>query len=381
MAAPVSNPASDRPSPAPVSQVYTWEPSNTVLAARYGLRPSDILRFDLNTSPLAAPDLAAALAGPFDPPINEYPDSMYANLAEAAAAYVGVDTSLILVGAGADEVLDIIAKTFLPPGGRAVVPIPTYSMYGVLSTQRSATLDAILRLPASAGFGIDLERLLPRVAGADLVWLCAPNNPTGAPEPLAVIEQVLDAAAASGPGGPVVVVDEAYAEFSTETSVSLIARYPALVVVRTVSKAFALAGMRVGYAIAQRPTVERMERLRPPGSVSTVSAAVAAAALRDPGHALRNVAELSRERDWLADRLAGAGSPAYPSITNFLLVRIGSVEAAEELTEVLLRAGIVTRTFGPANPLRGHLRLTVRTRAENERLLDVLGGWQTGRDA
>ena len=304
MAAPVSNPPSDRPSTAPVSQVYTWEPSSTVLAARYGLQPSDILRFDLNTSPLPAPDLAAALAGPFDPPINEYPDSMYADLAEAAAAYVGVDPSLILVGAGADEVLDIIAKTFLPPGGRAVVPIPTYSMYGVLSTQRSATLDAILRLPASAGFGIDLERLLPRLAGADLVWLCAPNNPTGAPEPLAVIGQVLDAAAASGPGGPIVVVDEAYAEFSTETSVSLIERYPALVVVRTVSKAFALAGMRVGYAIAQRSTVERMERLRPPGSVSTVSAAVAAAALRDPGHARRNAAELGRERDWLAERLA-----------------------------------------------------------------------------
>jgi histidinol-phosphate aminotransferase len=378
MAAPAAAPTS---TPGPVSQVYTWEPSNAVIAARYGLRPSDILRFDLNTSPLPSPDLAAALAGPFDPPLNEYPDSMYIDVAEAAAAYVGVDPSQILVGAGADEVLDIIAKTFLPAGGRAVVPIPTYSMYGVLSTQRGATLDAVLRRPADQGFGIDLDRMLPRLAGANLVWLCAPNNPTGAPEPIAVIEQVLDAAAALGGQAPMVIVDEAYAEFSPETSISLIDRYPGLVVVRTVSKAFALAGMRVGYGVAQRPTIERLERLRPPGSVSTVSAAVAAVALRNPGQGRRNAADLGRERDWLAARLADLGLPAYPSITNFLLVSIGTVDAAEDLTEVLLRAGIVTRTFGPANPLRGHLRLTVRTRAEDERLLDVLRTWQAGRDA
>jgi histidinol-phosphate aminotransferase len=214
-----------------------------------------------------------------------------------------------------------------------------------------------------------------------VIWLCAPNNPTGAPEPLSVIEQVLDAAAAVGPTGPVVVVDEAYAEFSSETSLSLLDRYPGLIVVRTVSKAFALAGMRVGYAVAQRPTIARLERMRPPGSVSTVSATVAAAALRDPARARRNAAELGRERDWLAGQLASTGLPAYPSITNFLLVRVGAVAVAEELTEVLLRAGIVTRTFGPANPLRGHLRFTVRTRHENERLLGVVGAWQTGRDA
>ncbi len=373
--------AATAPSSPPVSQVYTWEPSNPVLAARYGLQPEDILRFDLNTSPLPSPDLAAALAGPFDPPLNEYPDSMYPAVADAAAAYVGVDPSQILVGAGADEVLDITAKTFLPAGGRAVVPIPTYSMYGVLTTQRGATLDAVLRRSAEDGFGIDLGRTLPRLAGANLVWLCAPNNPTGAPEPLSVISQLLDAAAALGSEGPVVVVDEAYAEFSPETSVSLIDQYPGLIVVRTVSKAFALAGMRVGYAVAQRPTIERLERLRPPGSVSTVSAMVAGAALRDPGPARRNAEGLAVERDWLAEQLAEVLLPAYPSIANFLLVSFGSVDAAEDVTEVLLRAGIVTRTFGPANPLRGHLRFTVRTRAENERLLEVLRAWQAGRDA
>ncbi len=145
-----------------------------------------------------------------------------------------------------------------------------------------------------------------------------------------------------------------------------------MVVVRTVSKAFALPGIRVGYAIAARPTIERLERVRPPGSISTISAALAAAALREPQLARENVARLSAEREWLSARLAEAGWQPYPSVTNFLLVRIGDQAAAEAASERLLRGGIVPRTFGAANPLRGHLRLTVRSRSENERLLEVI---------
>ena len=298
-----------------VSQVYTWEPSNEVIAARYGLRPEDVLRFDTNTSP-TAPELAAeVLAGAFDPPLNEYPDSAYTGLTAAAAAYVGVDPSRILVGAGADEVLDIIAKAYLPAGSSAIVPIPTYAMYGVLSGQREARIVAIPRLGPEGGFGLDLDALLPRLAEARLVWLCAPNNPTGAPEPLATIERVLSAAAELAGGGPAVVVDEAYAEFWPETALTLLDRFERLIVVRTVSKAFGLAGVRVGYAVAQRSAVERLERLRPPGSISTMAAAVAAAALRRPQLARANADRLAAERDWfsaaLHDRRLAAASQRH----------------------------------------------------------------------
>ena len=183
------------------SQVYTWEPSSQVLAARYGLQPSDILRFDLNTSPLPAPDLAAALAGPFDPPLNEYPDSMYTDVTSAAAAYVGVRPDASSSGAGADEVLDIIAKTFLPAGGRAVVPIPTYSMYGVLTTQRGATLDAVPRLGRGPGLWHRPGRTLPRLSGANRGLAVRPQQPDRRARAAGVIEQVLDAAAALGAGG------------------------------------------------------------------------------------------------------------------------------------------------------------------------------------
>jgi histidinol-phosphate aminotransferase len=364
---------------ASTSNVYTWEPPDHVIAARYGLDTRDILRFDLNTSPVAPAFLAEALAGPWDPPLNEYPDSTYAELAEAAAAYVGADPSEIIVGCGADEVLDIIAKAFLAEGTDSVLPIPTYAMYGVLSAQRGAQRRSVARLGSADGFGLDLQAMQDALASATVVWLCAPNNPTGAPEPRATIETLLEAAAELPEGGPTHVVDEAYHEFHPDSVADLRERYPALIVVRTLSKAFALPGLRVGYAVAARRTTAGLERFRPPGSISTVSAAIAAAALRRPELAAANAIAIGDERDWLADRLASIDLPAYPSVTNFLLCRIGERADAKAATEHLLRHGIVARTFGAEHPLADHLRFTVRDRRQDERLIEVLGAWMEGR--
>ncbi len=366
---------------ASTSQVYTWEPPDRVIAARYGVDPRDILRFDLNTSPTGPDFVAVVLAGPFDPPLNEYPDSTYAGRAEAAAAAVDARPDEILVGCGADEVLDIIAKAFLPPGGTGIVPIPTYSMYGVLTGQRPATMRSIMRLAPDAGFALDLATMVEAAPSADVIWLCAPNNPTGAPESEEAIVAVLEAAAAGPNGGPAVVVDEAYIEFDPGSVAPLRDRFERLIVIRTLSKAFALPGLRVGYAVAARPTIERLERLRPPGSISTASAAVAEAALRTPDIAAENARRIGAERERLIGALSELGLGSYPSTTNFVLVRFGDQPTAEDATDHLLRNGIVPRTFGPANPLRGHLRFTVRTIDENERLLGVLAAWLDGRTA
>ena len=241
-------------------------------------------------------------------------------------------------------------------------------MYGVLTSQRAARIVPVPRLGAAEGFALDVPKVIGQLPNVGVVWLCTPNNPTGSIEPRHNIDAILTAAAEL-PSPPLIVVDEAYFEYSAATVIGLIDRYPNLLAVRTVSKAFALAGIRVGFAVGGRSVIERLERVRPPGSISTVSAQLAARALRSPDYALANVRQLSAEREWLAAELAAAGWHAEPSVTNFLLVRIGDHDAAERATDTLLHAGIVPRTFGPANPLRGHLRLTVRTRAENERLL------------
>jgi histidinol-phosphate aminotransferase len=353
------------------SQVYTWEPSNAAIAARYGLRPEQILRFDTNTSPGAPEFVAEVLARGSDPPLNEYPDSSYSELTEAAAGYVGVSTGEVIVGAGADEVLDLVAKAFLPAGEGALVPVPTYAMYGVLTAQRAGRIVAVPRLGPAAGYALDVDAVCARLANVSVVWLCSPNNPTGLPESAEALEEVLTAAS-SVPEPPLVMVDEAYHEFIGESVVGWRERFANLLVVRTMSKAFALPGIRVGFGIGSRDVIARLERVRPPGSISTLSAQLAAEALRRPEWARANVERLTLERGWLAEQLAGAGWTPAPSVTNFLLVRIDDHSAAEAAAERLLQSGIVPRTFGPANPLRGHLRLTVRSRAENERLLEVV---------
>jgi len=358
---------------APASQVYTWEPSNAAIAARYGLDPADILRFDTNTSPAPPDGLPGWLAEPLDPSINEYPDSSYAELAAAASRYIDVRPDQLVVGAGADEVLDLVAKAFLQPHGAALVPVPTYAMYGVLTAQRDARMVTVPRRPASEGFALDVAAIRDRLDEVSVLWLCSPNNPTGHLERRELLEEVLSAAdEQSDP--PLVVVDEAYHEFVGETLTTLIERHRRLLVVRTMSKAFGMAGVRVGFGVASREVIERLERVRPPGSISTVSAHLASRALAQPGYARENVTRLAGERAWLSARLADMGLPAVPSVTNFFLLRFGDHAAADAAAESLLRGGIVPRTFGPANPLRDHLRLTVRSRPENERLIEVLRG-------
>ncbi|HEY5495085.1 MAG TPA: aminotransferase class I/II-fold pyridoxal phosphate-dependent enzyme, partial [Candidatus Limnocylindrales bacterium] len=237
-------------SPIPVAAMsvrpagYVWEATDEQVSERYGLPLSAIVRFDLNTSP-APPDLALRLlqAGVYGRPISEYPPSDYRGLVDAAAETYGVGRDELLVGAGADEILDLVAKSFLPPGARAVIPTPTYAMYRVLTKQRPARPILVPRRSAADGYALDLPGVRGAARDAALVWLCSPNNPTGLPEPAGSIADLLGLlladATADGRVAPVVVLDEAYAEFVGTSLVGLRAAYPRLVVVRTASKAYA----------------------------------------------------------------------------------------------------------------------------------------------
>ena len=356
---------------------YAWEATDDQVSERYGVDPSAIVRFDLNTCP-APPDAAlrALRSGAYGRPISEYPPSDYRDLVAAAAEAYGVGRDELLVGAGADEVLDLVAKAFLRPGLRAVIPTPTYAMYAILTEQRPARPVGVPRRAAAAGYGLDGTAVRAAARDAAVVWLCSPNNPTGLPEPAGAIPELLrelaaDAATAGRPA-PVVVLDEAYAEFAGTSLVDLRHAYPRLVVVRTASKAYALAGLRVGFAVARPELIRAMEPYRPPGSVSIPSVAVVAGALRDPDALRANVLRVSAERDRLAAAFAGIGIPAGRSVTNFLLVGFGDRARATAAADALLGRGLVPRTFGAAHALADHLRFTVRSPRDDDRLVVAL---------
>ena len=355
---------------------YSWEATNEEVAARYGVAPEAIVRFDLNTSP-TPPVLVERLlaAGEFDAPLSEYPPSDYRRLVKAAAARYGVATDEILVGAGADEILDLIAKAFLAPGSRAVVPTPTYAMYRVCTEQRGATVLAVPRRRADEGWALDEVAVRAAARDAAVVWLCSPNNPTALAEPDGSMAELLtalaDDARTDGREAPVVVLDEAYAEFVGSSLAGLRHRYPNLIVVRTISKAYALAGLRVGFAIARPDVIARLNPYRPPGSVSVISVTIATEALLDDTILAANLERVVRERTRLSGTLRAAGWSVGPSVTNFVLVDFGTPERAASVAEALLARGLVPRTFPGGHPLASQLRLTVRDPHENDRVIAV----------
>ena len=361
---------------------YSWEATDEEVSARFGVPIGEILRFDLNTSP-SPPRIATQVmaSGRFETVLSEYPPSDYRRLIEAAAGVYGVGTDELLVGAGADEILDLLGKAFLPPGGVAVIPTPSYAMYRVVTEQRGARVVAVPRRGPEEGWAMDVAAVRSAVAEADLVWLCSPNNPTALSEPDGAVAELLagitvDAARADRPA-PIVALDEAYAEFVDGSLAGLRHEHPNLVCVRTASKAYALAGLRVGFAVARPETIARIAPYRPPGSVSTVSVSVVTAALRD-GSAMRgNVARVAAERGRLAEALAGAGWSVGPSVTNFVLVDFGTPDRAATVATGLLRRGLVPRTFGAGHPLAGSLRLTVRDAAGNDRLIEAARAIET----
>lgn len=358
---------------------YSWEATDEEVSARYGIPVERVVRFDLNTSP-APPAFAARLlaAGRFETPLSEYAPSDYRRLVAAAAARYGVGTDEVIVGAGADEILDIIGKVFLPPGATAIVPTPSYAMYRVITEQRGAQVTAVPRLGPADGYAIDLPAVRAAALEAAVVWLCSPNNPTALAEPDGAIETLLDGiaedAATDGRDAAIVVLDEAYAEFVNRSLLGLRERHANLIVVRTASKAYGLAGLRVGFGIARPEVIARLNPFRPPGSVSTVSVSLVTEALTDPTAAAANIERVTVERDRLRSALTSLGWSVGPSVTNFLLVDLVTAESAATAAEGLLRQGLVPRTFPAGHPLATHLRLTVRAQNENDRLIEAVRG-------
>lgn len=340
---------------------YKWQPTTVEIAAAAGIDPSEVVRFDHNTTPWPT-DWAVELAIAAATSLNEYPGASYLGIRQAAATLHNLEPEQIVPGAGADELILLAARAFLGTNMSAATITPTYPMYRIACAQVGAQLIEVAATPPD--FAIPVDSIVSAARDADLVWLCVPNNPTGLDMSHELVETVI--AATDG----IVVVDAAYAEFVAADWSEPVKTFSNLLVLRTLSKAFALAGARVGYAMGHPSLIDRIDGLRPPGSIANISGDLAQAALSRPEIAQRTVAALAAARGPLAEGLADLGFRVMPSVVNFLLCEVGP--EAENIAAALRMRGLVVRTFPAATGLGNYLRISVRSDEQNQRLLATL---------
>lgn len=299
--------------------------------------------------------------------LNRYPDRDATELRAALAGFINqksgttFGTENIWAANGSNEVLQSIALAFQ---GDALGFEPSYSMHPLISRAVGKNWIAI---PRNSRFEIDVDIAIQEIQGTKpgIVFLTTPNNPTGGITPLDVIEKIVVAARQVK---AILVVDEAYAEFSSQTSaVTLIASHPNLIVSRTMSKAFAFAGARLGYLIANSAVIEAMLLIRLPYHLSDLTQAAALTALAHQDVLLADVANISDSRDRLVKEIKALGLEVVPSDANFILFT-GFKKAAADVWQSLVDAGVLIRDVG----IPKHLRITVGTESENQAFIAAL---------
>jgi len=298
--------------------------------------------------------------------LNRYPDRDATQLRNALADFLNELSGVNLSGDqiwAANGSNEVIQSLFLAFGGRSALGFtPSYSVHPLIARVTGTSwINGVRR----ADFTIDAVAASAQILStrASLVLVTTPNNPTGTAIPLADLEMMVKAAATVG---GLLVVDEAYAEFSQEPSaVTLLAKYPQLVVIRTMSKAFAFAGARVGYLAADADVVNAMQIVRLPYHLSAVTQAIALVALEHRKELLATVATLVASRHWVSEQLELLGARVVPSSANFLLF---TVPSSSEVWQSLLDQGVLIRDVG----LSGYLRVTIGNQAENERFISAL---------
>ena len=355
-------------SPSYVRSIAPYQPGKPVseLAREMGLDERSIVKLASNENPRGiGPRTRAAIEAAIGE-IARYPDGNGFELKQALARRYGVDMGSIVLGNGSNDVLELVAAAFLGPGRAAVFSQHCFAVYPLATQARGARSIVV---PAK-DYGHDLEAIAKAIDDETYVaWIANPNNPTGTFARYEEIEAFLKRV----PERVLAVLDEAYNEYLAPElrgdTVKLIKRHPNLIVTRTFSKAYGLAGLRVGYALAHASVADVMNRVRQPFNVNSVALAAAAAALDDMEFVARSYAENLQGMRQLEDGAKLLGLDYIPSYGNFITMRVGK---AAETYKRLLRRGVIVRPVGGGYGLPEHLRVTIGTARENERFLNAL---------
>ncbi len=347
-----------------IAALTPYQPGKPIDELERELGISDVVKLASNENPLgpsprAIEAVQRVLAG-----VHRYPDGASFALRSKLVEKLGVAPEQLVFGCGADELLELVAKSFLGPGDEAVFAWPSFAMYPIVTKGMGATP---VPVPLDADLVHDLDAMAAAITERTrVVMVCNPNNPTGT----SVGAAAFDRFAASLPDDVVLLIDEAYVDFARRAdfpdALGWVARRPGTVTVRTFSKIAGLAGLRVGYAVADRELAGYLERARHPFNVNLLAEAAAVAALDDHEHLDRTVRQNTEGLGYLRRELGALGIETWPSEANFVLAKPGA-----GTYERLLREGVIVRPlvgFG----MPDHVRITVGRPEENERLVKAL---------
>jgi histidinol-phosphate aminotransferase len=318
------------------------------------------IKLNTNESPEASPAAVRALAGLDADLLRRYPDPTSAPLLERLAGIYGLTPEQVIVGNGADDIINILIRAICDPDDQVVTTNPAYALYPILAGVQGVAVNAI---PLGPGFSLPLEEL--KSAPGALTFITNPNNPAGTHYPSAQIAEL----AAAGPN--LVAVDEAYAEFAAGDCLDLLAEFDNLCIIRTFSKAYGLAGLRVGYLLGPPDLAAALLKIKDSYNVNRVAQMAALAALDDRDWAESMWAGVRERREKLAGDLTALGLKVHPSGSNFLLVDFGD-SSAVGVQAALEERRILVRHLGGSSDTENCLRITIGSADEMQRLLESL---------
>ena len=350
-----------------IERIQPYQPGTPIeqVAARLGFAASDVIKLASNETPLGPSRLATAAAARELERVHRYPDSESPLLRAALARRLGVSLDEVVVSNGSNELLDLLVRTFCSSALHVVFGEPSFVVYRLACLAHGVPYTAV---PLAPGHVHDLPAMARAItADTRIVFIANPNNPTGTYVGKEALARFLRAV----PPEVIVALDEAYCEYADAADypdgLAYRSLHPRLVVLRTFSKIYGLAGLRVGYGVMPAELAGYIHRVRAPFNVNSVAQAAATAALDDGAHVAESRALNLEEKAFVQARLARLGVDVVPTQANFLLVDVA--RPASALYEALLTHGVIVRTVPPLPTM---VRVTLGTRAENERFLSAL---------
>ncbi|MFH1642084.1 MAG: histidinol-phosphate transaminase [Nanoarchaeota archaeon] len=319
-----------------------------------------MLRLDFNENTLGpSPKVLETLRNLKDTEISAYPE--YAQFQQKLSDYLKIDLKNLVITNATDEAISVIMQTYISPGDQVIIPVPTFAMFKFYAEVAGAKITEVLLNP---NLQFPLKRVLKQITKkTKLVIVCSPNNPTGLIIKRKDIVKVLET-------GALVLVDEAYSQFSGESCSDLIDKYSNLIVIQTFSKAFGLGGLRLGYALSNEAIIKNLKKVRSPYSVNSAAVKAGLAALDDKDYLQWYIKQIKLGKKYVYDEFEKLRIKTYPTDANFFLAKFG--KNAEDIVEKLKTKGILVRDRSSYKLLKGCVRITIGTKTQMKQLVKAI---------